>query len=784
MTFLQSSVTDAVDFPQAIYAQSLRELSNQTARRLIFTVTALYLLFHIIVTARWPLTMSGTTWLVTLVVVGSGLCSFGLLARYRRLALLLWLSGLAAAITLAFLLFHRPEIAFFYTLLPLLAMATVEWLGVSWVALLIALLLSWLAGRGALPTGYGVAILLGSAISGLISWISAQSITTALAWTFAGFAQAQANTDEARQHRAQLARLVKELDQAYYQLERSNAALVAARQAAEDAEQFKTEFVTNVSHELRTPLNLIVGYSELMMTSPESYAGVPLPGAYRVDLNAVHHSAQHLLALVDDILDLARIEVGRLALSREEVAIDWLINDTVELVRDYVTAKGLTFQVTIDDELPTAWIDRLRIRQVLLNLFVNAARHTEQGFVHVSATAQVTDLVGDQQPITHTGQSPAQPIEILIRVQDSGRGIPKQDLQKIFMEFRTTDEPLSQWHSGAGLGLPISKKFVELHQGRMGVESIYGEGATFWFTLPTTATVPTRQPATSPARYRPLVDLSTAERIVIVVHPDVAVTNLIKRYLTGYQMIAVTDQEAGVAKGLALANEVKALALITSQPVDQAALPDHAANLLLIHCALPDTRQVVSQLGVDKVLIKPVGRQELLAAVDALALPLNRILIVDDDPEVVRLFRRILRARVPVQNCLEAYNGREALSLLRQEKPDLVLLDLMMPEVDGRALLVQMAADPLLAEIPVILISARGQDQANLHVAGPVQVLRPAGQELGELIQQLTLLLDGLTVGWQQSVTNTAPTSATVPADAPASVDTPPRPTNAPTAAH
>lgn len=782
MTFLQSTTTGNMDSPQAAYAQSLRELSDQMVRRLIITVTALYLLFHIIVTARWPSTLGGITWLVTLIVAGSGLSSYALLGRHRQRAFLLWLSGLAMAITLALLLFQRAEVAFFFVLLPLLAMATGGWLGALGAGAIVGLLLAWLTTNGALPAGYGVAILLGCAITALISWVSAQSLTTALAWTSAGFAQAQANTEEARQHRAQLARLVKELDQAYYQLERSNAALVAARHTAEDAEQFKTEFVTNVSHELRTPLNLIVGYSELMMTSPESYADVPLPGPYRVDLNAVHHSAQHLLALVDDILDLARIEVGRLALAREEVAVDWLIDDTVRLVRDYVTAKGLDLQVTLEPDLPAAWIDRLRIRQVLLNLLVNAARHTERGFVRISASLQVVDL-NPSQPTTAINSRFMSPVpEILIRVQDSGRGISKQDLQKIFTEFSTTEEPFSQWHSGAGLGLPISKKFVELHQGRMGVESTYGEGASFWFTLPSVTTTPIDQSATRPTRYHPLVRLNAVERIVIVVHPDLAVTNLLKRYLTGYQLIAVSDQEHGVAQGLALANEVKALALITSAAVDQATLPDHAANLLIIQCALPDTRQVVSQLGVDNILIKPVGRQELLAAVDALALPLNRILIVDDDPEVVRLFRRILRARVPVQNCLEAYNGREALTLLRQEKPDLVLLDLMMPEVDGRTLLAQMAADPTLAAIPVILISARGQDQANLHVAGPIQLLRPAGQELGAIIQLLTLLLDGLTAGWQ-GLTPTAPMPATTPAVSPVSADTPPRPATAPTAA-
>lgn len=758
---------DEMTIQQTAYTQSLYELAEHTARRLMLMVTGLYLLFHIVITAHRPLMWGEATWCVTLIVVSAGIVGYRLLPHYPRLALLLWLIGLAAAVTGALYLFQQPEVAFFYVLLPLIAIATTDWSTVLFISSLVAGLIWWLVASALLSTGYGLAILLSCGITGLIGWGTIDGLATALTWTLAGFAQARTSTDEARRHRAQLTRLVKELDQAYYQLERSNAALVAARHAAEEAERFKTEFVTNVSHELRTPLNLIVGYSELMMTSPESYGGAALPGPYRVDLNAVYHSAQHLLALVDDILDLARIEVGKLALAREEVEIGWLVHDTANLVRDYITAKGLDFQVEITPGLPCAWIDRLRIRQVLLNLLVNAARHTEQGFVRVCATCQ----------------SDAQVTEIVLQVQDSGRGIPKQDLQRVFEEFRSIEEPLSQWHSGAGLGLPISKKFVELHQGRMGVESTYGEGASFWFTVPV-ATFPQMNPVVaSGPHYQPLVRLKAVERIIILLHPDPAVITLLKRYLTGYQVIGMTDHANDLVQAVTLAHEVKALAIITSQPVADARLPDHAEKLLIIQCALPDTRQVVSQLGVDHVLVKPVGRQELLAAVDALDRPLDCVLIVDDDPAVVRLFRRILRARVPVENCLEAYNGQEALSLLRQTKPDLILLDLIMPEVDGRTLLAQLAADPTLAAIPVILISARGQDQANLHVAGPVQILRPAGHELGEVIQLLTVTLDALAGEWQHLAAN-APATATTPVDLPALADRLPPQATAPTAVH
>ncbi len=298
----------------------------------------------------------------------------------------------------------------------------------------------------------------------LIGWSSSHALYTVTHWLVYSYNQARENMEKAREHRGQLARVVKDLDQAYHRLERANAALVAAWRAADDAERFKAEFVANVSHELATPLNLIVGFSEMITTAPESYGGVPIPGPYRSDLNAIYHNARHLLALVDDVLDLARIEAGKIALARDWVDLPALIQEAIDMVRDYIAAKGLTLQMQIEQGLPELSLDRMRIRQVLLNLLVNAARFTERGTIRVEAAQQ-------------NG-------EVVLRISDTGRGIPKEDLPKIFEEFRSTEQPVSTWHSGTGLGLPISKKFVELHHGRMGVESIYLQGTTFWFTIP------------------------------------------------------------------------------------------------------------------------------------------------------------------------------------------------------------------------------------------------------------------------------------------------------------
>jgi signal transduction histidine kinase len=250
----------------------------------------------------------------------------------------------------------------------------------------------WLTGAlndalaGSIHPLHGAIILSATVVTFVVGWILTRALYNLTEWYFFSFRQAQQKVQEARQHRGQVLQLFKELDQAYYRLNRVNTALVAARKEAEEAERFKTEFVTNVSHELRTPLNLIVGFSEMMMTSPESYDGVQLPGAYRSDINAINHSARHLLALVDDVLDLARIEVGRLAITRDAVDFATFVKETVAFVSDNIAAKGLELRVQVEPQLPTLWIDRLRIRQVLLNMLVNSARHTSAGSIEVKAS--------------------------------------------------------------------------------------------------------------------------------------------------------------------------------------------------------------------------------------------------------------------------------------------------------------------------------------------------------------------------------------------------------------
>jgi signal transduction histidine kinase/CheY-like chemotaxis protein len=592
--------------------------------------------------------------------------------------------------------------------------------------LAVALVLAWLikAGTiGALTGSMSLTVLVSGVLLGIVGWITVRTLFTALQWALSSWEVAQSTARSAREHRAGLLELNIQLDRANHQLDKANAALTAAWRVADEAERFKTEFITNISHEMRTPLNLIIGFSQMMVTSPESYGGKPLPSGYRSDLHTVYRSAQHLLALVDDVIDLTRIDAGKIPLVRYEIELGTLVQETAEIVRKYIAAKGLELRLEVAPGLPTVWADRQRIRQVLLNLLTNGARHTRQGGITVTIVRQDGELC--------------------VQVRDTGPGIAPENQKWIFTQFHTTEQPSPEWHSGSGLGLPISKQLVALHGGRMGLESALGEGSCFWFTLPLEQKQDGTELTAILGREQPLAQASGRRSVVLVNANPGQTTPLLRRYLEDIEVIATSSW----GEASELVAEIGPVALLCDQdPPDD--FP--AGKAPLIRCPLPSTSATGGIQGVKAFLRKPVDRLELLAAVDKAAPDLQHVLIVDNDPAVVRMFRRMLVGRVLPRDCHEACDGTEALRFMQTTKPDLVILDLIMPALDGYGVLKQMAQEPTLADIPVIVASAVGLDGYDLKVTGPIRIEQMEGIELGAVIQILQATLDALSPGWAQ----------------------------------
>ncbi len=555
----------------------------------------------------------------------------------------------------------------------------------------------------------------------LASWISTRNLRTALEWAWYGYERARLNQQIARDRQAELKRTLKALDETSNGLERANHMLAAARDQAEEARQLKQQFAQTISHELRTPLNLIVGFAELMVQSPEYYGG-ELTAAYRRDISIIYRNACHLQNLINDVLDLARIEVAQMGLLPEETEPSALVTEAVNTVRSLVEARGLTLQTEIEPGLPRLWVDPTRIRQVLFNLLTNAARFTEMGGVTVRA--------GRQQD------------EIVFAVSDTGVGIPPSGLANVFEEFRQLDSSTRRRHGGAGLGLAICKRFVELHRGRIWVESEVGRGSTFFFTLPVAPPEPTalQAPALLPGRAVPEADAP----VLLVITPSPSAASLLARYVRGCRTMAVADLD----QAQRIAQQALPQAVVLDQSLGPLAPADLAelarrwdlSQTSIVQCPLPGEEPLRQRLQADGYLIKPVSYQRLWDLLRPFGNDVDKVLLVDDDRDFVLLLSRMLNSPLRRYQVLSASSGQEALDMVRQHRPDLVLLDLVLPDVPGEQVAERIRANPLSRQTPIIIVSAQGEMDTGENLPGAITLTAARGFSPSQV------------VGWVQHV--------------------------------
>jgi len=523
--------------------------------------------------------------------------------------------------------------------------------------------------------------------------------------------------EEARRHRAEAVRVLKDLDQAYHRLERANHMLVLARAEAEEAREARNRFVLAVSHELRTPLNFILGFSELMVNSPETYAKLDRwpPGLYE-DVQEIYRSSTHLMHLVNDVLDLGQIEALRMVLVKEWVNPAQIVEEAEAIVQSALVRKGLWFRSEVEPDLPDMFVDRTRIRQVLLNLVSNSLRVTQRGGITVHLRREEESL--------------------LFCVQDTGPGIDQEDIPKLFEEFRQVSDGSWRRREGAGLGIPISRRFIELHGGRMWVESQVGEGTSVYFTLPLPGAVRDQplalgEDGSDTDYWHYLKEKAKGERTLLALSPDPAADDVIVRYVDGYSVVAVhsPDQIRPAVTELLPHALVLDYALIRDEEV-QSVLRELPYDLPVISFSFPGGPGRPRRLpaGVSSYLVKPIGRQQLAEAVQALGPDVHKLLVVDDDPGMVRFVTLALKSVGEKASFRDGYRlttaltGTEALEKVRKDKPDAVLLDLALPDISGWEVLKELQGDPTLSDVSVILITAH--DWPQMSTGGGEEVLQ------------------------------------------------------------
>ncbi|MBX3038217.1 MAG: GAF domain-containing protein [Anaerolineales bacterium] len=446
-----------------------------------------------------------------------------------------------------------------------------------------------------------------------------------------------------------------------------------------EIDRLKSQFLANMSHELRTPLNSIIGFSRVILKGIDG----PVTELMQQDLTAIYNSGQHLLGLINDILDLAKIEAGKMELAFDEVNITDLSASVLSTMSGLIKDKSIQMKRNIEPELPPVKADAIRIRQVMINLLSNAAKFTEEG--------EITVEVGLYK---NNGRN-----EVKVSVIDTGAGISKADQEKLFQPFSQVDASPTRKTGGTGLGLSICKQLINMHGGEIWVESEEGKGSKFHFTLPI---------------YPKEGETIAGEKVILAIDDDMQVISLYERYLhpQGYQVVPLTDASRAVEKVKQL--KPFAITLDIMMPgiegwtvLDALKSDPDTRHYPVIICSIIEDLEKGFNLGASDYLVKPILEEDIVNALDKLNTDgsIREVLIIDDNPNDLRLIGKMLMDDGRYKPIL-ADSGQSGWNIIKSgNPPHAIILDLFMPDLDGFQLLEKLQGDKKLREIPTIVIS-------------------------------------------------------------------------------
>ncbi len=490
----------------------------------------------------------------------------------------------------------------------------------------------------------------------------------------------QAQSEEMAAQSTELRRQTEELQQQNVELEQQQLAV-------EEANRLKSQFLSNMSHELRTPLNSVMALSRVLMMQASSKLS-----AEEVNyLEIIERNGRNLLTLINDILDLSKIEAGRMDVNPKPFSLRMAIDDIVESIAPLAEEKQIALHQDIPEGIPQLESDEIRVSQILQNLIANAVKFTNEGSVTVSVRLDKG--------------------KFSVRIADTGIGVAENDLPCIFDEFRQVDGTSARKHEGTGLGLTIARKAARMLGGDIAVQSSKGVGSTFTLTLPVAWQGKT--PVCEPIVIRQISGVKSERKTILVVDDEPDMAAMISRYLLqeGYNTLTATSG----AEALILAERERPFAVtldiimpdIDGWEVLQGLKKNpETKDIPVIIVSISEGKETGFALGAIGYVTKPVSKEQLISEIEKIGKPgIRSIMIVDDSELDRRQIGRIIESEG--LNLIVAENGAVCLELIKKQVPDVLVLDLMMPELDGFAVLEKIRGNPETRDMPIIVVTAK-----------------------------------------------------------------------------
>ncbi len=532
---------------------------------------------------------------------------------------------------------------------------------------------------------------------------------------------------------ADRALIERSLDLSSQELSAKNLALARARDEADAANRSKSSFLANMSHEMRTPLNAVIGYSELLLEEAHDLT----PEELVPELEKIRGAGKHLLGLINDVLDLSKIEAGRMDVRLESVDVRALADEVVTLLGGAAAKRGNTLALRVEGTPRRARADAGKLKQTLVNLVGNAAKFTEKGRIDIVVRRASPDEARAAGLATW-GDAPA----MVVDVRDTGIGIGVEAQAQLFTPFMQADASTSRRYGGTGLGLSLSRRFVQMMGGDITLRSVVGEGSTFsvWLGEIALAERPSLVAGEVP-------DTAPRTPVVLAVDDDPAAISVVTRFLSGhgYEVVGLTSGVNAVSEAARLRPHVVLLDVVMPEMDGWSVLTalkrdPRTVDIPVIMTSMSAEQELGFTLGAAEYLVKPLDWERLATVVrsyggDVLS---GDALVVDDEAAAREIHRRSLsRAGWTVR---EAADGAAALAAVREKRPAVVVLDLTMPGMDGFAFLEALHAEPSLRDVPVVVVSGRELDARESgflqqHVA---RVLQKGSYDRSGLLRAVT----------------------------------------------